>query len=286
MKNCFSLGLVAFALVALSLPASASADSSSTRYGAFNLLDSRSSYGQYWFPEPLRGPEMDVDNEIRTDWLHTEGEETVDKVKTEFEKSFGMTTIEIEIPYERKVEGDERSEGLAPIEIGARFPLYQWVSDDEKLDFTLAPAVEVAIPTGTDVGQDWEIEPKLLGLLRVGDHLAIQSSVAHSTKVGPDEGGEQELEYAAVFAWVFQQGELPAPSFVQQVVPIFELVGERGINRGNYTNELSGTAGVRMNFDAIGALQPRLGLGYVFPIDSGAREEMDWGTISSFVFEF
>jgi hypothetical protein len=70
------------------------------------------------------------------------------------------------------------------------------------------------------------------------------------------------------------------------VVSIVELIGERGINRGNYTNELSGTAGVRMNFDAIGSLHPRLGVGYVFPIDSGARVEMDWGIVSSFVFEF
>ena len=43
-----------------------------TRYGLFGGLDHRSIYGQYWFPEPLRADEGDVDNELRFDYFHAE----------------------------------------------------------------------------------------------------------------------------------------------------------------------------------------------------------------------
>src|SRR5882757_4035745 len=36
-----------------------------TRYGLFDGLDHRSSYGHYFFPEPLLVGESDVDNEVR-----------------------------------------------------------------------------------------------------------------------------------------------------------------------------------------------------------------------------
>ena len=36
------------------------------------LLDHRSRYGQFWFPEGLRAPEVDVDREVRFDWTHAE----------------------------------------------------------------------------------------------------------------------------------------------------------------------------------------------------------------------
>src|SRR5690349_2262005 len=61
----------------------------SSRYGVFNLLDHRSRYGQYWFVEPLVGPEMDVDREVRIDWFHGEDQHAqTDEVKTEIEYNF------------------------------------------------------------------------------------------------------------------------------------------------------------------------------------------------------
>lgn len=73
---------------------------------------------------------------------------------------------------------------------------------------------------------------------------------------------------------------------IARIVPEVELVGERGLNNGDQTNILTATAGVRLNLNPIGVVQPRVGIGYVFPIDQGAREEMNWGVVSSLVFEF
>lgn len=267
------------------------------RYGLLNGLDHRSRYGQYWFPEPLRAPEMDVDNEVRFDWLHTEtsGRQSA-VVKLELEKSFGLMTLELETIYnrdaERGIDADtslpfrQRSEGLGAFELSARHPFYQWVSADERFDFTLVSAMEVAIPSNSDVSKDGELVPKLFGLLRIGEHFSIQTTVAYAFVIGPEESGNQVLEYAAVFGWAIEPEDVPMPRAISRIIPIIELVGERGMNHGNYTHALTGTAGVRVNFAPIGDAQPRIGLGYVFPIDDGGRDELDWGIITSIVFEF
>jgi hypothetical protein len=180
----------------------------------------------------------------------------------------------------------EREEGFGPIELSGRHPIWQWVSADERFDFSLVPALEVAIPTNTSVSKDGELVPQLFGLLRVGEHFSVQTSIGYSFVIGPEDSGNQVLEYATVFGWNIERDDLPLPKFIDRVIPLFEIVGERGMNHGDYTNVLTGTIGVRVNFEAIGAVQPRIGLGYFFPIDDGGRDELDWGVVTSIVFEF
>src|SRR6476646_1238728 len=75
---------------------------SSGRYMG-GLLDHRSRYGEFWFPEPLRGPEMDVDREFRVDWFHGEKRGVQqDEVTAELEYNIGLLTLEAEVPYERE----------------------------------------------------------------------------------------------------------------------------------------------------------------------------------------
>src|SRR5262249_18387707 len=162
--------------------------------------------------EPLRAPEMDVDDELRLDWFHSEASgKQGDEVTLELEKSFGLLTLELEAGYEREAESGidpdtslafrERSEGIGAMEISARHPIYQWVSDDQVFDFSLVAALEVAIPTNTDISKDGELVPQLFGVLRVGEHLSIQSSIGYSFVIGPEESGNQVLEYTTVFGW-------------------------------------------------------------------------------------
>lgn len=287
--------LLFVAISAFSSPLFARDDS--VRYGLFNGLDQRSRYGQYWFPEPFRAPEMDVDDELRLDWVHAETSgRQADELKLELEKSFGLLTLELETAYERQAQSGidpdtaltfrERSEGVGAIELSARHPIYQWVSSDERFDFSLVSALEVAIPSNTSVSKDGELVPQLYGLLRIGERFSIQSSVGYSFVIGPEDSGNQVLEYSVVLGWDISPDDLPLPKFIERVTPIVEVIGERGMNHGNYTNVLTGTAGFRVNFAAFGAIQPRIGLGYLFPIDGGGRDELDWGILTSIVFEF
>ena len=74
---------------------------------------------------------------------------------------------------------------------------------------------------------------------------------------------------------------------IESVIPIFELSGATQVNhKAAGVDSLFGDAAVRVNLRAIGNLQPRLGVGYIFPIDQGARDESRWGIITSIVIEF
>src|SRR5437660_1492674 len=83
---------------------------------------------------------------LRADWRHTEKSgRQADAVTAEVEKSFGLLTVEFEVPYEREVIRGidpttsvpfrDRSEGIASIEIAARHPLFQVVSQDGRIDY-------------------------------------------------------------------------------------------------------------------------------------------------------
>jgi hypothetical protein len=282
-------GSVGFGQVVNDLP--------SSRYGFLNLLDSRSVYGQFWFVEPLRAPEMDVDREVRLDWFHAEGKGSQsDEVKAELEYNFGLLTVEVEVPYvnnrtsgfdaELKKEVRSREEGIDNIELSARHPVFQWVSAGGGFDYTAVAAMEVAIPSGSSFSKDTELVPQLFQLLRLGEHVSVEASVGWSVLIGPVARGENSLEYNVVLGYNIEREQIKLPG-VQRVIPIFELNGSTGLNheeRGE--NALFGTAGFRVNLNAIGIAQPRLGVGYVFPIDQGARDQMRWGIVTSLVFEF
>jgi hypothetical protein len=264
----------------------------------FGLLDHRSSYGKYWFPEPLLNHEMDLDREFRVDWTHGEKAGRQDNgVRAEVEYSIGMLTIEAEVPYvnEREAVGfdaagnrtvHERSEGIGSVELAARHPLVQFVSNDMSFDYTLAGALEVAVPTRTEVSRDTEIVPELFQLVRLGRHLSIQASVGLSYLIGAEEGGSQALEYGVTLGYTFDRQDVHVPG-ITSITPILEINGERGLNRGaNGDNTLLGLAGARLDLKPVGAIQPRLGLGFITPLDAGGRDELRWGFITSLVFEY
>ena len=278
---------------------SIAADASSDRYGPFNLLDHRSIYGQYWFPEPLRADEADVDNEFRTEWFHAEkrGRQN-DELKIEIEKSFGLFTFELAPGWESDRTSafnptthlTERThdEGFGNVELGGRFPFYQYVSPSQFFDTTFVFGAEATVPTQSDISKDWEFVPKIFNLTRLGDHLAIQSGLGDSILVGPEDRGLSTIEYNVVFAYELTNAELPLPHILS-TWPILEFDGEYTLNHDEAGhNELFGTAGFRFNFDSIRWLpaQPRIGIGYTFPIDQGARDEFRWGIVTSLVFEY
>ena len=74
---------------------------------------------------------------------------------------------------------------------------------------------------------------------------------------------------------------------MQQFIPMFELTGETAMNNdGSGQTSFVGDACFRANLKTIGAVQPRLGLGFVFPINNNARTDVHWGIVTSLVFEY
>src|SRR2546423_617713 len=239
----FSFGRICGLMLALGLGfgATATAQTDFTKQGAFSSavfgpIDSRAIYGEGIFPEPLLAPEMDVERELRFDWIHQEKRGVVaDEAKAEVEWSFGLLTVEVGFSYSREtaVEVDpftattarSRSEGLGNVEFAARYPLWQFVSADAQFEYTLVGALEVAVPTNTSVSKDTEIVPQVFQLMRFGKNVTFQTSVGYSALMGPEEGGTGTLEYSAVLGYSIDRSVLPVPG-VTRIIPLAELVGD------------------------------------------------------------
>jgi hypothetical protein len=262
----------------------------------FSAIDQRGIYGHSTYPEPLLAPEMDVEAELRFDWLHQEKSGRLsDKVKGEFEYSFGYLTVEVGSSYSRDQvvtrdaatgRASRRTEqGIGSTELAARYPLYQYLSRDAAFEYNLVGAVEVAVPSGSKISRDTEVVPAVYQLMRFGDHFTVQTSIGLSTLTGPDQGGVNMLEYSTVVGYMIERDQLRLPG-VLRTIPMVELVGDRTLNGIDRGNRLSTTLGARILFDSLGKVQPRLGLGVVLPVNHLAREDSRWGFITSLVFEF
>ena len=228
------------------------------------------------------------DSEARLDWLHTWGSgQHSDQIKAEVEKGFGLLTLELEVPYESDTASGQTSQGFGNIDLGARYPVCQFVSGNGLVDSTLGAALEVGVPVNSAVSKNTELVPKIFDDLRLGEHFTLQSILGWSTLFGGgNDGGLQTFEYGFVFGYTIPHEEFRLPG-VQQFIPMFEFTGETQLNKDDPgQNSLLGNLGFRLNLKTIGSIQPRPGIGFVFPIDEGAREELHWGIFTSLVFEF
>jgi hypothetical protein len=261
-----------------------------TRYGIFDALDKRSVYGQGVFPEPFLVDDSDGEtDEGRLDWLHTggPGNQHTDNIHGELEKGFGLLTLELETAYERDSSSGQIAEGMDNVDLGARYPFYQWVSPNEDIDNSVGVALEVGIPTHTQISHSTEVVPKIFDDLKF-QNFTLQSILGYSTLIGPNSegGGAQNFEYGFVFGYTIDHDQLTIPG-VQQLIPVVELNGARQMNQDDSGGDnLEGDIGFRANLDAIGAVQPRLGIVFVFPVDYGARQDQSWGIDTSLVFEY
>jgi len=263
---------------------------SDSRFGLFNALDHRSAYYQDFFPTPLLMDEtsLEQDGEIELNSLHTQANaQHNDIIMAEVEKSFGLLTVEGDVPYERDSDADGVSQGIGNIDLGARYPLYQFISANGFFDTTLGVAMEVGIPVNSAVSRNTEFDPKIFNDLKLGGHFSLQTAFGYATLFGGgDSGGLQTFEYGLAFGYAIPRHELPLPG-VQQLTPMFELTGETQLNQDDSgQNSLLGGIGFRLDLKPIGDVQPGLGLSFVFPMDSAANAEVRWGIATSLTLEF
>ncbi|MBU6411756.1 MAG: hypothetical protein KGR98_15335, partial [Verrucomicrobia bacterium] len=239
-------------------------------------------------PEPFRVDDSDLEpGEARLDWLHTQaGATRTDVVHPEVEDGIGVATVELEVPWERDVSSGAVTEGFDNVNLGARRPFYQFVSANGRVDSTLGAGLEAGIPTGSAFGKNAELVPKIFDDLKAG-HFTTQAVLGYSTLFGPGEaGGLQTFEYGFAFGWTVPRDSLPLPG-VLQTIPVLELVGDTEMNKGNAgRNSLLADAGLRFNLKAIGPIQPRPGIAFVFPLNSAAHDDVHWGVVVSLVFQY
>jgi len=258
--------------------------SANTRYGLFGLLDHRSSYGEGVFPEPFLVDDSDLEvNEARLDWFHSGvANSHTDVIKGEIEKGFGLLTLEMEAPYERTAVGGNVVEGMNNIDLGARYPIAQYVSSNGLIDTTFGLAFEVGIPTNSTISKNAEWVPKIFNDLKLGNHFTLQSIFGYSTlSGGGEDGGLQNFEYGFVLGYTIPHHELPIPG-LQQLIPVVEIDGATQLNHADHgESTVLADIAFRANLKTVGGIQPRLGVAFVFPLTEAARAETHWGVYTS-----
>lgn len=302
IKRIFVLKIVATLFAAVCIYSTARADDDDTagtnswtsqnaRFGLFDGLDHRSVYYKNVSPQPLLVDDTGIEPELEAElnYLHTAGPDQLrnDIISAELQKGFGVVTFELAVPYQRVSDSDDTAKGFGNISLGARTPLYQYVSANGVFDTTAGIGLEVGIPVNSELSKNTELNPSVFNDFFVGNHFNVQTVLGYDKLFGSgDDGSEEDFECGLVLAWTIPHTDLPIPG-VERFSPMFEVDGELGLNQDESSqNAVLGSAGFRVDFRAIREVEPSFGLGYVFPMSSVARNAVHWGIATSFTLEF
>jgi hypothetical protein len=275
---------------------SAVANPASSRY-FFGLLDNRSSYGKDFFPDAFLGPEFDAEQQLELDYLHGEKpgvqNDEVDAGvqwnvigQLSVAAEFGWDSHHQDGPADTAAsDGAEQDGGTGweSLDLAVYHPIFQYVTPDNLLDYTAVARLDVGIPTRTPAsGNDVQLTPYLGHLLRLGDHISVEAWTGSQFTIAPHQ--TTQLIYGASFGYQISHNQFPVPS-TQTIIPVFELDGQLPFS-GNGEDALFGVAGINVNLNPIDEAQPTLQLGYQFPLDQGARDQLRWGILANVLFEF
>lgn len=272
---------------------SAAPTASDSRY-FFGLLDHRSSYGNDFFHDPFLGPEFDAERQVEIDYQHSEGRGTRgDQVDAGFQWNVaGELTVAGEFGWDSEYQGvGEDGKTISPmtargfenVDLAIYHPLFQFVSDSAWFDYTLAARLDVGIPTRTAAsGTDAQLSPYLGQLIRLGKHLDIEAWTGAQFTIGPSQTNQFIYGVSAGYAISGEQLRLP---FTASLTPIVELDGQTGLSE-NGGDALFGVAGCDLALSQIKGLQPEVEIGYEFPIDQGARDQLHWGIVLQLFVQF
>jgi hypothetical protein len=263
----------------------------------FGLLDHRSMLNREFFIDSFIGPQLDPGTEFEFDYLHGEKRGVRnDEVDAEFEYNpVGQLTIAGEFGWDSQhgatplagVENDiddrASESGLEDVDLAIYHPVFQYVSKDGNFDYTAEVRIDLGIPTrGSPESRDVIITPYLGHLLRLGDHISIEAWTGTKLPIAPHPA--DEFTYGACLAYVFPRHSLPLP-FTDRIAPQIEIDGLSPMSRAT-KESLFAVAGFDLSLNKSGNMQPHLALGYEFPIDQGARDQLHWAVLAQLVFDF
>jgi hypothetical protein len=150
-------------------------------------------------------------------------------------------------------------------------------------DYSAVARLDVGIPTRTPQSTtDVQLTPYLGQLLRIGDNLSLEAWVGPQFTIAPDQ--TNILIYGASFGYEIFHKELPVP-LTRILTPIFELDGQTPFSSEGQ-EALLGACGLDIGMPPVGDATPHFEIGYQFPIDKGARNDLRWGILAQLFLEF
>lgn len=277
-------------------PAGAASSNPSSGRNFFGLLDSRSSYGKDFFHDPLIGPEFDAEKQVEVDYAHGEKRGVGDnEIDAELQWNIvGQLTVAAAFGWDSEHQatmhggnGDdaavENARGFEDVDLAIYHPVWQYVSNNGLFDYTAVARLDVGVPTRTAVSStDVQLTPYLGQLARLGWHVSIEAWTGAQITIAPNQ--TNQFIYGASLGYKFFHDQLPLP-LTTQVTPILELDGQTP-SGGSGQDALFGVAGVDLQLPSLGKIDPHIELGYEFPIDQGARDQLHWGVLARISLEF
>lgn len=270
--------------------------SASGRY-FFGLLDSRSSYGRDFFHDPFLGPEFDSEKQIELDYLHGEKRGFLhDEADAGFQWNVvGQLMIAGEFGWESQraplisggaADGDDTDgtlRGFENVDLAIYHPIFQFVSEDESIDYTACLRLDFGIPTRTRASTgDLQLTPYLGQMLRIGRHVSLEAWTGGAFTLAPHQ--TDMFIYGLSVGYQIFHEQLPLP-LTEKLTPIIEMDGQTPFSsRGQ--DALFGIGGCDFHFRSIDGLDPHIEVGYQFPLDQGAQEQLRWGIIAQLFLEF
>ena len=264
----------------------------------FGLLDSRSSYGRDFFPDTFIGPEFDRETQVELEYAHGQKQDLPsNEGGVEFEWNFlGQFTLAGELGYDSEHEQNarvagagsgkasgENADGFERVDLALYHPVFEFVSKDGWFDYTAVTRFDVGIPTRTAIsGNDAQLTPYLGQLLSFGEHVSLEVWTGPQFTLAPRQ--TNQLIYGASCGYRITQTQMALP-MTRSVTPILELDGQAPFSNGGQ-GVLFGVAGFNWQAKVIGELHPRVNLGYQFPLDQGARDQLHWGIVTEVFFDF
>jgi hypothetical protein len=266
--------------------------STSTRYFD-GLLDTRSSYGNDFFPDPFIGPEFDAEQQFELDYLHSQKRGIQDdEVDAGAQWNVaGELTIAGEFGWDSLRESasstggdDEKSgSGFENVDLAVYHPIFQYVSDNRQFDYTAVARLDFGIPTGTRVsGTDLQLTPYLGQLLRLGDHVSVETWTGSQFTIAPHP--TNQFIYGGLIGYEIFPSQLRLP-LTSKLTPIFELDGQTPYSH-NGQDALFSVIGFDIQLGPFGDFQPDIEIGYQAPLDQGARQQSEWGIIAEVLLDF
>ena len=177
----------------------------------------------------------------------------------------------------------ENAAGIENVDLSAYMPFFQFVSGDGEFDYTAVVRLDVGMPTRTPVsGMDVQLTPYLGQLLRIGEHVSLEMWTGSQFTIAPDQ--TTQFLYGASLGYRILRDQLPIP-FTDRLTPIFEIDGQAPFSNGG-RDALFGIVGFEIGLKPLGDMQPQIQIGYQFPIDTGASEQLRWGILTQITLEF
>ena len=100
------------------------------------------------------------------------------------------------------------SQGIGNIDLGARYPFFQYVSRSAFVDTTFGGAMEIGIPASSAISVNPEFVPKIFNDTKIGEHFTVRSIFGYSTLTGGGaDGGIQTFEYGFTFGYAIEHRE-------------------------------------------------------------------------------